>query len=65
MTTTMQKRTKQRTFKQIAQELEELAIQTDCTVYLGDKKIDNYVRLSDVIDILQKHAQLNFPLLNK
>lgn len=32
--------------------LNELAIQTDCPIYLGDKEIDMYVKLSDVINLI-------------
>ena len=61
----MQARAEQRVFKKMAYELEELAKQTDCPVYLGDKEVDSYVRLSDVIEILQKNAPLDFPLTDK
>lgn len=61
----MQARAEQRVFKKMAYELEELAKQTDCPVYLGDKEVDSYVRLSDVIKILQKNAPLDFPLTDK
>lgn len=40
----------------VAREIQEIAIQTDCPVYEGDKEIDLYVRLSDVIEVLQKNA---------
>lgn len=33
--------------------LHELAKQTDCPVYLGDKEVDSYVRLSDVLKIIK------------
>lgn len=32
--------------------LNELAIQTDCPIYLGDKEVDMYVKLSDVINLI-------------
>ena len=37
----------------IVGKLQELAKQTDCPVYLGDKQVDSYVRLSDVLRILE------------
>ena len=61
----MQARAEHRVFKKMVYELEELAKQTDCPVYLGDKEVDSYVRLSDVIEILQKNAPLDFPLTDK
>lgn len=61
----LQARAEHRVFRKMAYELVELAKQTDCPVYLGDKEVDSYVKLSDVIEILQKNAPLNFPLLEK
>ena len=46
-------------------ENEEIAIQTDCPLYEGDKEVDLYVKLSDVIEVLQKNAPLQNPLLDK
>lgn len=48
----------------MAKEIEKIAIQTDCPVYKGDKEVDLYVRLSDVIEVLQKNAPLDIPLLD-
>lgn len=61
----MQARAEQRVYRKMAKEIEEIAIQTDCPLYEGDKEIDLYVRLSDVIEILQKNAPMEIPLLDK
>lgn len=39
-------------------ELSECAIQTDCPVYEGDKEVDMYIRLSDVIRLINKYTTL-------
>lgn len=61
----MQARAEQRVFRKMAYEMQELAIQTDCPIYLGDKEIDSYVKLSDVLEILQKNAPMTIPLIDK
>lgn len=61
----MQARAEHRVYRNMAREIEEIAIQTDCPLYEGDKEIDLYVRLSDVITVLQKNAPLEIPLLDK
>ena len=61
----MQARAEQRVYCNMAREIKQIAIQTDCPLYNGDKEIDLYVRLSDVIEVLQKNAPLDFPLLDK
>lgn len=61
----MQARAEQRVYRKMVKEIEEIAIQTDCPLYEGDKEIDLYVRLSDVIEILQKNAPMEIPLLDK
>lgn len=30
--------------------------QEDCPVYLGDKEVDTYVKLSEVIEIINKYV---------
>lgn len=60
----MKARAEHRVYRKMAHELVELAKQTDCPVYLGDKEVDSYVRLSDVIKILQENAPMSFPLLD-
>lgn len=57
-------RAEHRIFKQIAKEIEQTAIQEDCPEYRGDREVDLYVRLSDVIEILQRHAPMDIPLLD-
>lgn len=47
-----------------AREMQELAKQTDYPVYLGDVKVDSYIKLSDVLEILQKNAPMDFPLID-
>ena len=37
----MQARAEQRVFRKMAYEMQELAIQTDCPIYLGDKEIES------------------------
>ena len=61
----MQARTEQRVYKKMAYEMQELAKQTDCPVYLGDVEVDSYIKLSDVLEILQKNAPMDFPLIDK
>lgn len=39
-------------YSDLIHKLHELAIQTDCPVYLGDKEVDMYVKLSDVINLV-------------
>ena len=60
----MQARAEQRVFRNIAREIEQIAIQTDCPLYEGDREIDLYVRLSDVIKVLQENAPMDIPLLD-
>lgn len=60
----MQARAEQRVYKKMAREMQELAKQTDCPVYLGDVKVDSYIKLSDVLEILQKNAPMDFPLID-
>lgn len=48
----------------MAREIEQIAIQTDCPLYEGDREIDLYVRLSDVVEVLQKNAPMDIPLLD-
>lgn len=60
----MQARTEQRIFRNMAREIEQIAIQTDCPLYEGDREIDLYVRLSDVVEVLQKNAPMDIPLLD-
>ena len=60
----MQSRAEQRAFRNMAREIEQIAIQTDCPLYEGDREIDLYVRLSDVIEVLQKNAPMDIPLLD-
>ena len=43
----MTARAEHRVYRKMAYELVELAKQTDCPVYLGDKEVDSYVKLSD------------------
>ena len=59
----MTARAEHRVYRKMAYELVELAKQTDCPVYLGDKEVD-YVKLSDVLKILQENAPMSFPLLD-
>lgn len=61
----MQARAEHRVYRNMAREIEEIAIQTDCPVYEGDKEVDLYVKLSDVVEVLQKNAPMEFPLLEK
>lgn len=61
----MNARAGQRVYRNMAKEIEEIAIQTDCPLYEGDKEVDLYVRLSDVIGVLQKNAPMEIPLLDK
>lgn len=37
--------------------LNECAVQTDCPVYEGDKAVDLYIRLSDVIGLIHAHLR--------
>lgn len=60
----MTARAEHRVYRKMAYELVELAKQTDCPVYLGDKEVDSYVKLSDVLKILQENAPMSFPLLD-
>ena len=60
----MQARAEQRIYRNMAREIEQIAIQTDCPLYEGDREIDLYVRLSDVIEVLQKNAPMEIPLLD-
>ena len=39
---------------QLKKEIEECAIQEDAPIYEGDKEADYFVRLSDVINVLEK-----------
>ena len=59
----MQARAEHRVYRNMAREIQEIAIQTDCPIYEGDKEVDLYVRLSDVIEILQKNTPMELPLL--
>lgn len=59
----MQARAEQRVFRNMAREIEQIAIQTDCPLYEGDREIDLYVRLSDVIKVLQENAPMDISLL--
>ena len=61
----LQARAEHRIYRNMAREIEEIAIQTDCPLYEGDKEVDLYVKLSDVIEVLQKNAPLQNPLLDK
>lgn len=61
----MQARAEHRVYRNMAREIREIAIQTDCPVYEGDKEVDLYVKLSDVIEVLQKNAPIEIPLLEK
>lgn len=61
----MQARAEHRVYRNMAREIKEIAKQTDCPLYDGDKEVDLYVRLSDVIEILQKNAPMDIPLLDK
>lgn len=61
----MQARAEHRVYRNMAREIQEMAIQTDCPVYEGDKEVDLYVKLSDVIEVLQKNAPMEIPLLEK
>lgn len=61
----MQARAEHRVYRNMAREIQEKAIQTDCPLYEGDKEVDLYIKLSDVIEILQKNAPLEIPLLDK
>ena len=61
----MQARAEHRIYRNMAREIKEIAIQTDCPVYEGDKEVDLYVKLSDVIEVLQKNAPMEIPLLEK
>lgn len=45
----------QQKFQNIEKEIECLAVQTDCPVYLGDKEVDSYVKLSDVLNMLKNY----------
>ena len=38
----------------IINKLKEIAFQTDCVIYKGDVVDDYYIRLSDVIDIVER-----------
>lgn len=59
----MKARAEHRVYRKMAKEIEEIARQTDCPVYEGDKEVDLYVKLSDVIEVLQKNAPMEIPLL--
>lgn len=61
----MQSRAEHRVYRKMAREIQEIAIQTDCPLYEGDKEVDLYVRLSDVIEVLQKNAPMEIPLLDE
>lgn len=61
----MQLRAEHRVYRNMAREIEKIAIQTDCPLYEGDKEVDLYVKLSDVIEVLQKNAPVETPLLDK
>lgn len=61
----MQARAEHRVYRNMAREIRKIAIQTDCPVYEGDKEVDLYVKLSDVIEVLQKNAPMEIPLLEK
>ena len=56
----MQARAEHRVFRKMAREMQELAIQVH-----EDEEIVSYVKLSDVIEILQENAPMNIPLLDK
>ncbi|MSS64582.1 hypothetical protein [Velocimicrobium porci] len=47
---------KNRYVSEIITELEDCAKQEDCPVYLGDREIDSYVKLSEVIEIINKYV---------
>lgn len=51
-----------RELRAIVDELKELAIQTDVPIYKGDVIDDNYIKLSDVIEILEKYNPSTFPI---
>lgn len=40
--------------KNIEEQLNIIATETDCPVYLGDREVDYYIRLSDVIKTINK-----------
>lgn len=61
----MQARAEHRVYRSMACEIEKIAIQTDCPVYKGDKEADLYVKLSDVIEVLQKNDPMDIPLLER
>ena len=50
----------QRIYKKLAYEIRELTKKVDCFSY----EDDIYIRLSDVLEILQKNAPMNFPLID-
>lgn len=56
----MQARAEHRVFRKMAREMQELAIQVH-----EDEEIVSYVKLSDVIEILQENAPMDIPLLDK
>ena len=64
MNRVMQARAEQRVYRNMAREIEKIAKQTDCPLYKGDEQVDLYVRLSDVIEVLQKNAPMDIPLLD-
>ena len=56
----MEARAEQRVFKKMAYEIRQLTERGDCIPY----EDDSYIKLSDVLDILQKNAPMDFPLLD-
>lgn len=42
-------------YSDLVYKLNELAIQTDCPIYLGDKEVDSYIKLSDVINLINSY----------
>lgn len=57
-------RAEQRLFRKMAYEIQEIAKQTNYPIHENNTQTDSYIKLSDVIHILQQNAPMNFPLLD-
>lgn len=56
----MQARAEQRVYRKMVREMQELAIPVN-----EDDEIVSYVKLSDVIEVLQENSPMDIPLLDK
>lgn len=47
---------KKQRYENIADEIENIAAETDCPLYKGDEVVDMYVKLSDMRKVVEKYA---------